>query len=186
MNRRDFCALPLLLTGCGGSDVEYPLQASPTRTGDTLHSDVPGYAKQLWTPGLTFSTPGDLSVVYTTTLGKYVQVGSLIIAFFTIIVGSWTYMTGSGILRLTGLPFPAELIPGTNIAWSSGNSYWAGINPTNGYTDLMPRIPGAVSYCELIMSGDAQASVETITATHVPSANTFVLGGVILYLAQLT
>ena len=185
MNRRDFCALPLILTGCGG-EMEYQLQPSPTRANSQLHSDVPGYAERSWTPSLTLSTPGDLSVTFLLQLGRYIKLGSLIVCFFSLDVSSWTFLTGSGNLQLTGLPFPALLIPGTGAAWSSGNSYWAGVNPTNGYTDLMPRLGGAASYSEFIMSGDAQASVLTITSAHVPTGSTFVLGGVVIYIADLT
>ena len=45
MDRRLFCLSSVsLLIGCGGGDMEYEIQPSPTRTGHLLHSDVQGSA----------------------------------------------------------------------------------------------------------------------------------------------
>lgn len=56
-----------------------------------------------FTPTITFGTAGDLSVVYTTQVGFYLQIGLCV--FFSIrVVGTVTYTTASGNLQISALP----------------------------------------------------------------------------------
>lgn len=58
-----------------------------------------------WTPGLTFGTPGDLSVAYTTQVGRYRKYGKLLWIDFRIVTSTFTFTTASGAINVTGLPF---------------------------------------------------------------------------------
>ena len=104
MNRRECFVLPLILAGCGG-DVEYTIQPSPTRAGNQLHSDVPGYAKFTWTP----SVGGNAT--YVTQEGYGEKIGN--------IVGLHCFLQinqiGTGSVRnISGVPmFDAKRVIGT-------------------------------------------------------------------------
>jgi hypothetical protein len=58
-----------------------------------------------WTPTLTASTPGDLSVAYSTRVGKASITGNTLTASFEVTTTTWTHTTASGVMRISGLPF---------------------------------------------------------------------------------
>ena len=60
-----------------------------------------------WTPVLTFTTAGDLSVGYSTQAATYRKVGSLVYVAALIATSTFTFTTASGSLLVTGLPFTA-------------------------------------------------------------------------------
>lgn len=68
-----------------------------------------------WTPTLTFQTPGNLSVSYTTQAGTFVRVGKQVTAAFRV-KGAMTHSTASGLFLIGGLPFTAR----------SGSQQWSG------------------------------------------------------------
>jgi|HubBroStandDraft_4_1064222.scaffolds.fasta_scaffold00045_5 hypothetical protein len=61
-----------------------------------------------WTPVLTFQTPGDLSVAYTTQFGVFERIGNLVFVDVDIVTSTFTFSTASGELQVTGLPFHAN------------------------------------------------------------------------------
>jgi parallel beta-helix repeat protein len=60
--------------------------------------------KGTWTPSITFSTPGNLSVAYTTQTGVYERVGNKVFVEATIVTSTFTHTTASGELRIGTLP----------------------------------------------------------------------------------
>lgn len=94
--------------------------------GGALSTYVPGTS---WTPSITFTTPGDLSVSYSAQLGFYEQIGKLV--FITLTVGfTPTYTTASGAINITGIPVARNTtyfyalncaIP-TNSTWPAGRT----------------------------------------------------------------
>jgi hypothetical protein len=64
-------------------------------------------ANTSFTPTITFATPGDLSVAYSTQTGNYVQIGNLVWA--SIVIGfTPTYTTASGNFIISGLPIASH------------------------------------------------------------------------------
>lgn len=83
-----------------------------------------------WTPALTFATPGDLSVAYTTQVGTYTKIGRQVTAHCIIVTSTFTHTTASGGLTVSGLPFS-----------STANRFvgaldWSGITKA-GYTNIV-------------------------------------------------
>lgn len=71
-----------------------------------LRANAIAYEEGLFTPELTFSTPGDLSVVYTTQEGFYWRIGPLV--FFSLTLNCTpTFTTASGDAQILGLPHSA-------------------------------------------------------------------------------
>lgn len=56
-----------------------------------------------WTPVVTFGTPGDLSVAYTSQSGFYVRCGNIVTLKYYLYFTP-TYTTASGVFLITGLP----------------------------------------------------------------------------------
>lgn len=110
---------------------------------------------KIWTPTVTFVTPGDVSVVYSVRIGRYIKIGQFVIVWFQIQTSTFTHTTASGSLLITGLPFT----PTNAIVF------------TGGIADTTGLIPGAnitMAGCE-ITSG----SIGIITNNLVTGARSF-------------
>ena len=76
-----------------------------------LGSDTPAYElgdfeAGTWTPGLSFMTPGDLSVSYTSQTERYVKIGGFMMFNCLIVTSSLNHTTASSYLTVTGFSFP--------------------------------------------------------------------------------
>lgn len=132
--------------------------------------------KGTWTPVVTFSTPGDLSVAYTTQVGFYIREHDLVCVTFGIQTSSFTHTTASGALQITGLPF--TVANKTNY-FPIGSLSWAGITKAN-YTDIIPFITSNTTTMGFVASGSGQIR-HTITSASVPTAGQVDLFGTIVY-----
>lgn len=131
-----------------------------------------------WTPAVTFVTPGDLAVAYTTQFGRYYVLSSnLILVQFNIFTSSFTFTTASGNLRLTGLPFTT---PNTAALRMSGGLSFSGINKAS-YTQISPGMPANSNVFQFTASGMGQAPA-AVTATDTPTGGTLSLIGQVLVL----
>jgi hypothetical protein len=130
----------------------------------------------LWTPVLTFATPGDLNVVYSTQVGTYLRVGSLILATFNIATSTFTHGTASGDCNITGLPFASKNVTG-DIHY--GVLAWAGITKAN-YTQINASLAPNLSLMTLQAYGSAQAAA-TIAVADMPTGGAVRLRGTIIY-----
>ena len=129
-----------------------------------------------WTPTLTFSVPGDLTVTYTSPLGYYFRQGNQVTLYFRVQTSSFTFTTASGNLLLSGIPFPGINIPNL-IAY--GNCQWSGITKAN-YTQISIRVTPNGSNLTFIAMGSGQTAV-VLTAADTPTGGTFFVGGSITY-----
>lgn len=69
-------------------------------------NDLDDYEEGSWTPTITFTTPGDLSVTYTTQAGAYTKIGDTVVAHIDLLTNTFTHTTASGSLTVS-LPFAA-------------------------------------------------------------------------------
>lgn len=70
------------------------------------------YVAGTWTPTVTFSTPGTLSVSYASQVGRYVRIGPMVFLEF-FLQFTPTLGTASGTFRIGGLPLSAGTTNGT-------------------------------------------------------------------------
>lgn len=131
-----------------------------------------------WTPTLTFETPGDLSVTYSTRIGKVFEVGSLVIADFNIVTSAFTHTTASGLLIVSGLPTAVSSDSGYE---ALGVLQFGGITKA-GYTQFVPRIGASAATITFIASASASAPA-LILAGDVPTGGSVVLRGCVIYRA---
>lgn len=106
-----------LLTTNG--QVKFPAVQNPSADPNTLDD----YEEGTWTPTLTFSTPGNLNVVYSVRVGTYFKIGGMVTLTWAIVTTTWTHTTASGSFTLSGVPFAAATI---------GNGQWTGVLSESG------------------------------------------------------
>lgn len=100
-----------------GGQVKFPATQVPSADPNTLDD----YEEGSWTMGLTFSTPGDLNVVYGAQTGRYTKAGRAFLYDGTVTTTTFTYTTATGTLRLTGLPIASGSgIPAVSLARWTG------------------------------------------------------------------
>lgn len=127
-----------------------------------------------WTPTLTFATPGDLSVAYTTRQGTIVSIGSLRIVTFSIVTSTFTFTTASGNLQVTGLTLANSAAVNT-----VGTMQWQGITKA-GHTQIVPRLANSATTILFTTSGSGVSSAN-VAAADMPSGGTVILRGQIIY-----
>ena len=137
-------ALPLsLLRG----QLRFPTTQNPSSDPNTLDD----YEEGSWTPTLTFSTPGNLSVTYTTQFGVYTKIGRLVHFELRVSASTFTHTTASGGLRIAGLPFPSSsanwcscslsFIGGVIGTRAAGEQDGAMIPPGGSYLEVYRLLP---------------------------------------------
>lgn len=131
---------------------------------------------ETWTPVLTFATPGNLSVAYSTQAGSFIKAGLLIIASFTIVTTTFTHTTAIGECRITGLPFNCKAP--TLVAVICGAN-WQGITKAN-FTDLSFDIYDGTSYVIPTMSGSGQ-NLSNVLVADMPTGGIVKFIGTIIY-----
>jgi hypothetical protein len=130
------------------------------------------YEEGEWTPVLTFETPGDLSVTYSTQRGTYTRNGRLVHLTFEIQTSAFTHTTASGNLNITGSPFTAMNSPAVI---ARGSVVFQGITKAN-YTSFIPSIVNNTAIIIVVASGSGQSTVVTASGD-LPTGGTVVLQG---------
>jgi hypothetical protein len=133
----------------------------------------------VWSPTLTFGTPGDLAVTYQRALGSVRKAGDLIILTWIIVTATFTHTTAAGALEISGKPYPLESTPDMTAFGTCG---FSGLNK-----------PGAQQVTPIIVNTDNQirfwgmsqgATLDNVNAADVPSGGTIILGGTLTYLTN--
>ncbi len=94
------------------------------------------YSEGVWTPTITFSTPGDLSTTYTTQVGTWTRKGDDITLRCTIETSTFVHTTSSGNLEISGIPFMCSSTPGLSLVGS-----YAGSNAGDDQSGLVSITP---------------------------------------------
>ncbi len=149
------------------------------RMGDSTLRLLSSEAKD-WTPGITFTTVGDLSVTYTTQTGKSIVVGDVCIAFFTIVTANFTHTTAAGNLRINGLPHAAAA---THPDVGSALHAFQGITKAN-YTQFSPTAIAGTSLAGVAASGSGQ-TVAGLAPADMPTGGSVILRGILIYKVDL-
>lgn len=83
--------------------VRFPAAQNASADANTLDD----YEEGTWTPTVTCDTPGDLSVTYSSQVGRYTKIGRQVHAQFYIVTSAFTHTTAAGSMRVGGIPFSA-------------------------------------------------------------------------------
>ena len=129
-----------------------------------------------WTPVLTFATPGNLAVSYTTAVADYIRMREWVTANFRIITSAFTWTTSSGNLQITGLPYTASSSSNdTNYVWQGGGLVFGGVTKAS-YTQFVPQVSAGSNVILIAASGSGQAPANLVAAD-LPSGGSVVLSG---------
>lgn len=147
-----------------------------TSLGLTIDTDVAGVERGSWTPVLTCATPGNLSVSYTTQMGRYERNGKLVTLYFNITTSAFTHTTASGQVNITGIPFTCLTLSGLNCL---ANLTFQGITKAN-FTQFNPRIQNNATTMQISASGSAQTTANLVI-TELPTGGSVILYGSVTY-----
>lgn len=151
-----------------GGQIVFPA----TQVASTDVNTLDDYEEGTWTPVLTFATPGNLSVVYTTQVGRYSRTGNVVHVQFNVTTSTFTHTTASGGCQITGLPFAHITQAGSA---NSMDMSWQGITKAS-YTQVSGRVGSGGSLIELYASGSGQ-SVSAVAAADMPTTGSVVFIG---------
>lgn len=156
-----------LLTLTGGQ-IKFPATMVPSADGNTLDD----YEEGSWTPAITFTTPGDLNVVYSAQSGEYIKIGRQVTLSMIVITSTFTHGTASGSLNISGMPFAS------NGSHHQGALDFQGITKAN-YTNFILKT-NAASVLECWAGASAQ-NRSAVTAADMPSGGVVALLSTVVY-----
>jgi hypothetical protein len=130
-------------------------------TSATASNLLDDYEEGTWTPTVIGTTVAG-TATYTTQLGRYTKIGNIVNLYFAV---NWSSGTGTGNLRISGLPFSA--INGTNSSYYptgmlAGNSLTFSVNT--------PYI-AVVNNSALIEVGQMSSGATNVKVAYDSSAN---------------
>jgi hypothetical protein len=155
-----------------GSGAIYITPVTGTNTQVTNNLGVTN-AFSSWTPSITFDTPGNLAVTYSSRYGVYKRIDNMVYISFVIITSSFSKTTSAGSLRITGLPFTS----GIN---AEGAVELQGVTKT-GYTNYTLNITASEPTVIIKASGSGQL-ISSVNAGDMPTGGNVVLRGSITYM----
>jgi hypothetical protein len=127
---------------------------------------------KFWTPTISFTTPSDLAVVYSSQVGGYILSGNVVLVNFDLTFTP-TYTTSSGVFEIKGFPFSC-------ISATFGSLISSNILLSAGYTFLTLASQTNQTFFNIYQNGSGEA-ISLIETTQVPSGTLFQLQGTISF-----
>jgi len=166
-----------LVIGTSGKGIDF--SATSDGSGTMTSEVLDDYEEGVWTPTITFATPGDLSVAYhANTNATYTKVGRLVTISFYVRTTTFSHSTASGDLSILGIPFTPRTYTGMK---SEGGTTYYGLNKS-GFTQATVLVNSASSIITMSAVGIAGSSISTVNANDAPGVGGRVdISGVISY-----
>jgi hypothetical protein len=131
-------------TTATGVGITFPATQSASTDANCLDD----YEEGTFTPTLSYTTPGTLSVTYTNQNGYYTKVGNLVTVNIFIQLSAFTKGTASGDLILANLPFTSKNATrchsvgnvgfyGTPTSTTAGNFPFVALSPNTSYISVI-------------------------------------------------
>lgn len=136
-----------------------------------------GPTRGIWTPALTFATPGDLNIAYTSQFGEWFLRDGLLTQHFYIVTSTFTHTTASGNLRITGLHLPSKTL--ATMQWAGALSHLRGVTKAS-FTHFGVSVGSAATFLSILASGSAVTEA-VLTVADLPTGTTKVFCGQITY-----
>lgn len=162
------------LLALNGGQISFPATQVPSADPNTFDD----YEEGSWTPALTFTTPGDLNVVYSVQNGYYTKYAREVSLRFAITTSTFTHSTASGSLLVTGAPFVS-----TSLANHRGISALTAQGITKAtYTMFCARVSTGTTSVDFLASGSGVA-LAVLAAGDLPSGGSVILQTSLMYIA---
>ncbi len=144
------------ISGASGGQIKFPATQNPSADANTLDD----YEEGTWTVGLSFATPGNLSLgAYSERTGTYTKQGDSVRLFCDAQV-VMTFTTASGNLEASGLPFVGANVSGLT---QPGSFLFSNITKA-GYTQFSPTISANDGTMRFQASGSGSALAQVVAA----------------------
>lgn len=138
-----------------GGQIAFPAVQVPSANANTLDD----YEEGNFTPTITFTTPGDLTIVYSNQSGSYTKIGRVVQWSAVIMTSTFTHTTASGGLQVAGLPFTSISNPPATL------SQWVGITSAVATPQIVAALNGTVvNFSVMNVSAGTIASLTTANA----------------------
>lgn len=154
------------ISGASAGQIKFPASQNASADANTLDD----YEEGTFTPALTAATPGDLSITYSTQIGRYTKIGNTVHISIDLESSAFTHTTASGSWRVTGLPFTSANVSNQHHVMATG---YSGITKAS-YTSFYGRIFSNSTIVLLVASGSGVAEA-TVDAADMPTGGSIVL-----------
>lgn len=165
------------LNAAGAGQIKFPVSQNASADANTLDD----YEEGTWTPRLTCTTPGTLSIGYSSRSGRYVKIGQLVTMTFEMVISSFSIGSASGNVRIddgTGsLPGGGGLVPA---AASFGALGYQGINKAGGFTQAGLSLLTSGTYMSI------EAMGMNLAITSVAISDLALVSGAMYFCGQIT
>lgn len=150
-----------------GGQIVFPAVQVPSANVNTLDD----YEEGTFSPTITFATPGDLTVAYSSQTGVYTKVGRLVHFTINLLTTTFTHTTASGTLQISGLPFAST---GNH---SAAIARWAGVTSAVTTPQIVAYVGGSVIQLEVMnVATGAITSLTTANAATGVQKNIYISG----------
>lgn len=149
--------------------------------GTTNWGGIYATTNRTFTPVLTFVTPGDLNVVYSTQAGNWSREGDMVYVTGQIITSTFTKTTASGAMLINGLPFTTS---GIANVFAEGSLAFQNITKA-GFTQFTPYTSPNSTQLAIECSGSGQVAT-LVQAADMPSGGQVILRFSLTYKAATT
>lgn len=141
--------------------IVFPATQNPSANANTLDD----YEEGTFTPTVSFGTPGNLAVTYSTQTGVYTKVGRLVEVSINIATSAFTHTTASGNFLIGTLPFtPAAQVP--------GGTDLQGITRATATQAAITTVASSTSMLIVLQNVSTGAARVIASTTDVPSGGT--------------
>ena len=144
---------------------EYQIAQSPRLR--TSNATFQIGARKPFTPSLTFSTPGNLSVTYVRQVGDSYRIGDLVFCNGYMTLSAFTHTTAADDLLITGFPYVAKPASSSGGLGSFGTLRFSGITKAN-YTQFVIEVSPDTTQAVVRCSGSGQ-TVSIVAASDMPT-----------------
>ena len=100
-----------------GFGIDFSATSHPAGMTSELLAD---YEEGTWTPSFTFGTAGNLTIVYSSQVGRYTKIGRTVHVEMTMSTTTFTHTTASGNATINGLPFTIGGTDATTLTGACG------------------------------------------------------------------
>ena len=163
------------ITSDGQINLTAGIQFPATQVANGGANVLDDYEEGTWTPTYTLATAGDSSFTHDRQIGRYTKVGNVVHIQCFIRTDGYSNSSGSGDLRITGLPFAPDSTTNVVTACSVNSFFFASNNnPINA------RITNAGSYIALYKRTDVNDDDSTLdenSPSDGSNRNSVIIGG---------
>ncbi len=151
-----------------------------TAAGTNTPGTLSWYEESTFTPTLSAATPGSMSPTYSVQEGSFTRIGRTVHYTLYISLSNFSQGTGSGALRVLGLPYASSASP-TNAGWLAPAQITNALTTSATVTSLAGIVIPGQSYLQL-----RQQTLSSVTTSSTATPNFSVDGVATTFVVTIT